>query len=531
MTEPVLDYEKMIDDKMLLFDKYLERTNMDKKGYQYDGVKLCLRNEIYPSNISEIVSKANEKEKDVKKYKKNKTQLQTNFNPYIRGGFLADEMGLGKTITMIGVMLCNYVKRTLIVLPPILLDQWYLQIYRTTGHKALIYHGVNKKKITLDKLNNATIVITTYGAVTMTKKKLILVNDNPDLLPDLHKVEWSRIIFDEAHHLRNTNTRFKSAKLLRSNIRWLVSGTPIQNSKRDFKNLCSILTIPRGLLRNETLPLISQKYVLKRTKKQVGIDIPDVFNYKTVIGWKNEKEKELSEELHSWLLCGKVPPRNNNKYLCSLLYGDKGPLPIYVRSRQLCILPSLMINVINKFEYFCKIMRYDEKTMTSVGIDNYKEALKHSSKMDAVINKILENKDNNNGKIVFCHFREEIDMVEKRLLEGGIERIAKFDGRINGAQRNDILNEKNDVLILQIQTGCEGLNLQENYSEIYFISPHWNPAVEEQAVARCHRIGQKKEVAVYRFEMGNFVEDLRTIDNYVGDVQNNKKTIANEIIA
>jgi SNF2 family DNA or RNA helicase len=151
--------------------------------------------------------------------------------------------------------------------------------------------------------------------------------------------------------------------------------------------------------------------------------------------------------------------------------------------------------------------------------------------MDAVINKILENKDNNNGKIVFCHFREEIDMVEKRLLEGGIERIAKFDGRVNGAQRNDILNEKNEVLILQIQTGCEGLNLQENYSEIYFISPHWNPAVEAQAVARCHRIGQKKEVAVYRFEMGNFVEDLRTIDNYVGDVQINKKAIANEIIA
>jgi len=526
--------DKMIDEKMLLFDKYLERTNMDKKAYQYDGVKWCLRNEIYPSNISEIVSKADEekeKEKDVKKYKKNKTQLQTNSNPYIRGGFLADEMGLGKTITMIGVMLCNYVKRTLIVLPPILLDQWYIQIYRTTGHKALIYHGVNKKKITLDKLNNATIVITTYGAVTMTKKKLILVNDNPDLLPDLHKVEWSRIIFDEAHHLRNTNTRFKSAKLLRSNIRWLVSGTPIQNSKRDFKNLCSILTIPTGLLRIETLPLISQKYVLKRTKKQVGIEIPDVFNYKTVISWKNEKEKELSEELHSWLNCGKVPPRNNDKYLCSLLYGDKGPLPIYVRSRQLCILPSLMNNVINKFEYFCKIMRYDEKVMTSIGMDNYKEALKHSSKMDAVINKILENKDNNNGKIVFCHFKEEIDMVEKRLLEGGIERIAKFDGRVNGAQRNDILNQKNEVLILQIQTGCEGLNLQENYSEIYFISPHWNPAVEEQAVARCHRIGQKKEVAVYRFEMGNFVEDLRTIDNYVGDVQINKKTIANEIIA
>ena len=141
-----------------------------------------------------------------------------------RGGFIADEMGLGKTIMMIGVMLCNYVKRTLIVLPPILIDQWFLQIYRTTGHKALIYHGANKKKITLDMLMGATIVITTYGAITMTKKRL-----KAGEVTLLHRVDWSRIVFDEAHHLRNMNTCWRSTKLLRADIRWLVSGTPIQN--------------------------------------------------------------------------------------------------------------------------------------------------------------------------------------------------------------------------------------------------------------------------------------------------------------
>ena len=56
----------------------------------------------------------------------------------------------------------------------------------------------------------------------------------------------------------------------------------------------------------------------------------------------------------------------------------------------------------------------------------------------------------------------------------------------------------NDVLIMQIMSGCEGLNLQE-YNQIYFTSPHWNPAVEDQAVARAHRIGQKKPVSVFRF--------------------------------
>jgi SNF2 family DNA or RNA helicase len=89
---------------------------------------------------------------------------------------------------------------------------------------------------------------------------------------------------------------------------------------------------------------------------------------------------------------------------------------------------------------------------------------------------------------------------------------------------------------LQIQTGCEGLNLQENYSEIYFVSPHWNPAIEEQAIARCHRIGQMKEVTVTRFEMSNFVKDedqemeTRTVDNYVNSVQDIKRKIIDEFI-
>jgi SNF2 family DNA or RNA helicase len=114
--------------------------------------------------------------------------------------------------------------------------------------------------------------------------------------------------------------------------------------------------------------------------------------------------------------------------------------------------------------------------------------------------------------------------------------VATFDGRTSTTKRAEILSEGYEALILQIQTGCEGLNLQENYSEIYFISPHWNPAVEDQAVARCHRIGQTKPVLVQRFEMGNFgvVEgqevETRTVDNYVDSVQENKRIIACECI-
>jgi len=186
-----------------------------------------------------------------------------------------------------------------------------------------------------------------------------------------------------------------------------------------------------------------------------------------------------------------------------------------------------MKNAIDRLESYCK---NDPEQLEIINIDKYRKALEQNSKMDAAIKKILERKDNGNGKIIFCHFREEMDTIKQRLHDGGIEKIATFDGRVNNKMRNTILTMQNDVLILQIQTGCEGLNLQENYNEVYFISPHWNPAIEEQAVARCHRIGQKKEVFVFRFEMGNFTNDANTLEHYVDSVQIIKKKISEEIL-
>jgi SNF2 family DNA or RNA helicase len=157
-----------------------------------------------------------------------------------------------------------------------------------------------------------------------------------------------------------------------------------------------------------------------------------------------------------------------------------------------------------------------------------------TSKLDSVVGAILDRKDNGNGKLVFCHFKEEMNEIAERLSNNGLN-VGILDGKITKVARRKLLSEKKDVLILQIQTGCEGLNLQDNYSEIYFVSPHWNPYVEDQAIARCHRIGQKKPVFVWRFEMTGF-ESIdnkiipKNLEEYVVDVQNAKRDVVKQLL-
>lgn len=470
----------LVKRKMARFNYLIGSANLKFNKYQYKGVEWCVKKELTS-------------------------------NADIRGGFVADEMGLGKTLLMIGTMFVNLLPRTLIVVPPVLILQWSNEIYKVSGHHATMYYGHMKKNITLDHLYKSRIVLTTYH--TLLSKKCIVQN-----------VVWDRVIFDEAHHLRNSRTqRFHKCKQINAKIRWLVTGTPIQNKKKDFYDLCSIAGLSPSVYKD--YKNIVEKYVLRRTKLQVGIDLPPVIKTNCLVNWQNIKEMKLAEKIHSL-----IPNQSGVPIMKTQLaevFGDGGVLVAMLRAKQSCIMPSLM-----------------RKTFEENGLYQYLEALDYTSKLDAVIELMLERKDNGKGKIVFCHYRNEIDAIVSRLLKGGLKKVISYDGRNSGGEQLKTLAEPADALVIQIQTGCEGLNLQANFSEIYFVSPDWNPCVEDQAIARCHRIGQKNVVNVFKFEMKGFKKqsDLRsdrmdpvtldpvTLETYVNKIQNIKRAICEEIL-
>ena len=490
------------------FRWFIQKSGIQYKQHQYDGVQWCLQNELSVGKAEGTFGKA---EGTFGKAEGTFGKAEGTVGK-IRGGIIADEMGLGKTITAIGLMLTNFMTKTLIVLPNVLIAQWVFEIQRTTGHTPLVFYGAEKKMITLDQLSSAPIVITSYSHISVSAVSLNkLVNDTPKSM--LHMVQWNRVIFDEAHHLRNKNARYWGAKVLASPIKWLITGTPVQNKRRDFYNLCSVVGLPASYYTDpDNLEELLDAYVLRRTKSQAGIKLPNIELGCNTVDWATEDERVLSEDIHNAIRLANSVER----------------LKLIIKARQTCILPALLKNSLTDL--------VDDNIIPKS--ESHVDALSSSSKLDAVLDTLLSRRENGNGKLIFCHFREEIDTIVSRLKKAGITSLATFDGRTSLNKRADILREKVEFLVLQIQTGCEGLNLQKDFSEVYFVSPNWNPAIEEQAIARCHRIGQVKPVHVFRFQMTTYqkleplVEETvsLSLDQYIQNVQSVKREIIEEII-
>tara|TARA_B110000037_G_C17125190_1_gene507739 strand:+ start:67 stop:915 length:849 start_codon:yes stop_codon:yes gene_type:complete len=277
----------------------------------------------------------------------------------------------------------------------------------------------------------------------------------------------------------------------------------------------------------------------------VGIKLPPIQAEQITVPWGSDSEKNIAAQIHSQTHFSNVSVDNVDEAIGVLTRG----MPMLIRARQVCVFPHLLNRAVKRLQ---------ERGDLSWDIEM--ADIKTCSKMTAITKHILNGFKQRDGrrKIVFCHYRGEIDLLEALLTKGGIA-CTSVDGRTTKKQRENALNYAvssggfsqvcrawrdseewmfpiidqfiaPQVLIVQIQTANEGLNLQ-HFQDIYFTSPHWNPAVEEQAIARAHRIGQCSNVKVYRFIMENFDAEYEgqerpiTIDRYCQLVQDSKREL------
>lgn len=498
-----------------------------------------------------------------------------------KGGILADEMGTGKTINIIGLIVCNPLPRTLIIVPPSLLKQWQSELRKYAPLlSVVVYHGSKKPYVT--ELLQSNVTIATYNALS------IVVNR-------LHAVVWDRIVFDEAHNMRNCKTakymsairlckmqdmwlRFKMALPYISNdisvyynpncifdsnydvynsipieerkkrdalimaaiksapidlkhvhvVKWCVTGTPIQNSTNDFESLCSILEVSAPT----ATPGNTYDFIMRRTKLDVGLILPPLTE--EVILLPNTNHTQLTKQLHQRLtfVTGRTPRAiPTGSTLAAICYAQMAMVVpnTFIKNKkvkQLCS-PNYVLNadacMNNRLCMIVRHIAYNHRLAAAAGP----------------------------GIVIFYKYTNEIENIAYALSKEGITDVAVYNGSCSQKERDKVLSIKHSVLMVQIVCGSDGLNLQQHYSEIYFTSVVWNPMAEKQAIARCHRIGQTKPVHVYRFKTGDVILDeddnvyqplekedaecttdtLRVLEKHMYDVQECKLGLADELMS
>lgn len=404
---------------------------------------------------------------------------------YNFGGCLADDMGLGKTLQIIAFILSQREKRghttSLIVVPTSLLFNWQGEISRfAPSIKVLLHYGSDRPK-SVSHFSDYEVVLTSYG---------MLLSD----IKFLKTFNFNYVFLDESQTIKNPNSeRYKAARLLQSRNRFVLTGTPIENStfdlysqlsfacpgllgsKQSFKDIYAI-PIDKFEYSKRALEL-QQKikpFILRRTKKQVAKELPE--KTETVIYCEMNSEQRkvydaYEKELREFIAANDDDDLNKNSM--HVLTG-------LTRLRQICNSPVLI-----KEGY------------------SGENAVKIEILMEQILGKSKDHKI-----LVFSQFVGMLDLLKPELERHGIpfeyltgqtkdrgEKVANFQN-----------NENIRVFLISLKAGGVGLNLtQADY--IYLIDPWWNPATENQAIDRSYRIGQTKNVIAVRMICSNTVEE------------------------
>jgi len=435
--------------------------------------------------------------------------LDREFDESLPGGFLCDEMGLGKTVQMIATVLANPKPKTLIVVPKSIVGQWVSEIQRFAPSLTVFAFDGAKRKMPSGEFPK--IVVAPYS---------VLPRDCP-----LRDVTWDRVILDEGHEIRNPKCKTCIiCKSLRSTIRWVLSGTPIFNSMRDFVTLCSFIGIPREHVQGYT-ERVRETYVLRRTKADLSQGVFDASGKCLVPANKRlelpkcdfenveldmyPEERDLYSEVFSY---GQDVVRSIAK-MANVNHRQMELLEALLRVRQVLCWPQLYLDGMAKKE--------DTDPILWEG---------RSKKMETLLSLIQSHPTEKS--LIFCQFTGEMDEIQERLHKLEIPSL-RIDGSVLGDERVARIKkfktaESGTAFIIQIKAGGVGLNLQEA-TRVYITTPSWNPATELQAIGRAHRTGQTKEVTVRRLVYTG-EQNLPSVEMSIMQLQEGKAKICAEIL-
>ena len=417
------------------------------------------------------------------------------------GGFLCDEMGLGKTVQLIATMLVNPKPRTLIVVPKSIVGQWCAEIKRFAP--SLTVHAFDGAKRALPAAL-PDVVVAPYSVLP--------ARIGSPACP-LLAVQWDRVILDEGHEIRNRKSKTHIAcNALSAPIRWVVTGTPVFNSVKDFVALCGFVGIPRGAVQGYTNE-IRAKYVLRRTKDDVA---------------RHNKRLEL-------------PPCDFQNLELDM-YPEERDLYELVFSRGQAIVKHIFttgtqnLHQMELLECLLRtrqVMSWPQLYLDGVAIKEESDPepwLGRSKKMETLMELIATHP--NEKTLIFTQFMGEMDEIQERLHELEIPTF-RIDGSVLKEHRDARIaawkaGPKNAVFIIQIKAGGVGLNLQEA-TRVYITCPAWNPATELQAIGRAHRTGQTQKVTVRRLIYCG--EDaLPSVEQSIMHLQEGKAKVCAEVL-
>lgn len=398
------------------------------------------------------------------------------------GGILADEMGLGKTLQALALIECIRNANTesmpaLVVCPASLVENWMREAARfTPGLKLAKHHGTKRAKEPA-MLEEVDVVITSYGTL----------RQDSDMMSTM---DWCVVVGDEAQHIKNRRTQnAKSLTRLHSKGRFLLTGTPVENSLDDLLSLFTFLMpgylqSAHGKLSQDDKAWHSKRqtaraaaYILRRTKKEVAPELPDKI------------EKTFFCELGS---------RQQKFYQDTL---EKTRRDIF----------NLEMSGANagrvQFAAFTELLRLRQACVDPRIIDQeFPE--KESAKLAAFDELLDECIDAGSRILVFSSFVTALKLLAEHLEAKG-HKFCYLDGQTrNRLAVCDQFNEDESipVFLISLKAGGTGLNLTGADTVVHY-DPWWNPAAEAQATDRAHRIGQTKVVTSIKLIAANTVEE------------------------